>query len=114
MHDIPHDPLNDPETATVDVPPENKWTEEPTFPTWLRRSRVSRGMTQDMLANTINQNGGTVINGSVISHWESGARRPNGANLLAMCLSLDVGIVEAQRALSVPLKTDLTGDNQAG
>lgn len=87
---------------------------EPPFHAWLRGVRSQRGMTQDQLADAINAHGGTVTNGSVICHWESGARRPNGGNLLAMCLALDIGIAEAQRALAVPLTRDLTGDNSEG
>jgi hypothetical protein len=71
-------------------------------------------MTQDQLAWRINANGGTVTNGSVICHWETGARRPNGANLLAMCLALDIGIAEAQRTLAIPVPEDLTGDKVIG
>lgn len=87
---------------------------EPPFRAWLRGVRSQRGMTQDQLADAINAHGGTVTNGSVVCHWESGARRPNGGNLLAMCLALDISIAEAQRALSVPSSQDLTPDNSGG
>lgn len=87
---------------------------DPPFHAWLRNLRTQRNLTQDQLADAINRSGGTVTNGSVICHWESGARRPNGGNLLAMCLALDIGIAEAQRALAVPLTRDLTSDNSEG
>lgn len=92
----------------------NEPVRDPSFPVWLRTIRVERGLTQDQLAWRINANGGTVTNGSVICHWETGARRPNGANLLAMCLALDIGIAEAQRTLAIPVTEDLTGDKHPG
>jgi transcriptional regulator with XRE-family HTH domain len=64
------------------------------FPQWLFRNRTAQGMTQDELARRINSNGGTVINGSVISHWESGNRSPNAENVLALCVVFDVEIAK--------------------
>jgi len=81
------------------------------FSTWVRTMRSSRGMTQDQLAASIQANGGSVTNGSVICHWESGTRRPNGMNLIALCMSLDVGMAEAQEVLSEKYLTD---DNPPG
>ena len=84
------------------------------FPTWLRAIRKHKGMSQDQLAAAINANGGNVINGSVICHWETGRRRPNGLNLLAACCVLEVSLTDAQHAISVPEEDVLTGDRQPG
>ena len=84
------------------------------FPTWLRTIRKVKALSQDQLAVAINANGGNVVNGSVICHWETGRRRPNGANLLAMCCVLEVGLADAQHAISVPEEDALTSDMHSG
>lgn len=75
------------------------------FPTWLRAIRKVKALSQDQLAAAINANGGNVINGSVICHWETGRRRPNGVNLLALCCVLDVSLTDAQHAIAIPEET---------
>jgi hypothetical protein len=84
------------------------------FPTWLRTIRKTKALSQDQLAAAINANGGNVINGSVICHWETGRRRPNGLNLLAMCCVLEVSLTDAQHAISVPEEDTLTSDRHPG
>jgi DNA-binding transcriptional regulator YiaG len=75
------------------------------FPTWLRAIRKVKALSQDQLAAAINANGGNVINGSVICHWETGRRRPNGVNLLALCCVLGVSLIDAQHAIAIPEET---------
>ncbi len=70
------------------------------FRTWLALRRAEMALTQDELAARINTFGGDIVNGSVISHWESGSRRPNGVNLMAVCQALDVGIAQVQKLMS--------------
>lgn len=53
---------------------------------WLRSFRESKGWSQNDLAVQLNENGGTVYDGSVISHWESGSRIPSGDNKHALCM----------------------------
>jgi transcriptional regulator with XRE-family HTH domain len=84
------------------------------FPTWLRTIRKAKALSQDQLAAAINANGGNVINGSVICHWETGRRRPNGLNLLAMCYVLEVSLADAQHAIAAPEEEVLTVDRQPG
>ena len=84
------------------------------FPTWLRTIRKVKALSQDQLAVAINANGGNVVNGSVICHWETGRRRPNGANLLAMCFVLKVSLADAQRAIAIPEEVTLTSDRPPG
>ena len=84
------------------------------FPTWLRAIRKVKALSQDQLAVAINANGGNVVNGSVICHWETGRRRPNGANLLAMCFVLKVSLADAQRAIAIPEEVTLTSDRPPG
>ena len=73
-----------------------------TFAQWIGAQRVAIGATQDELAARINANGGNIVNGSVISHWEKGNRRPSGQNLVAMCLALGVGLDRVMQILQVP------------
>ena len=84
------------------------------FPTWLRNYRQTLSLTQDQLAAAINAKGGNVINGSVICHWETGSRRPNGMNLIALCIAMEVSIVDAQQVLMAEHEEPLTSDNQPG
>jgi len=87
-------------TSTAPVPPPTLTRE--TFAQWISAQRVAIGATQDELAARINANGGNIVNGSVISHWEKGNRRPSGQNLVAMCLALGVGLDRVMQILQVP------------
>lgn len=82
------------------------------FPTWLRDIRKVKALSQDQLAAAINANGGNVFNGSVICHWETGRRRPNGLNLLALCCALEINMTDAQRVMAS--EESLTSDNHPG
>lgn len=87
-----------------------------TFAQWIGAQRVAIGATQDELAARINANGGNIVNGSVISHWEKGNRRPSGQNLVAMCLALGVGLDRVMQILQVPTQaapSQLPGDQSA-
>ncbi len=75
-----------------------------TFAQWIAAQRVTAGATQDELAARINANGGNIVNGSVISHWEKGNRRPSGQNLVALCLALGVGLDRVMQILQVPTR----------
>lgn len=85
----------DPAESTSEAKP----TPGETFATWISARRVAMGATQDELAARINANGGNIVNGSVISHWEKGNRRPSGQNLVAMCLALGVGLDRVMQIL---------------
>lgn len=88
----------------AELPPES------TFGPWMRAQRANLKWTQDELAAHVNANGGNVLNGSVIAHWEAGNRRPNGANLLAVCVALSVSIAEVQRVMAGLPEDGLTTD----
>ena len=80
-----------------------------TFATWIGARRTAIGATQDELAARINANGGNIVNGSVISHWETGSRRPSGQNLIAMCLALDVGLDRVMQILQAKPESSAPG-----
>lgn len=88
-------PANPAESA----PEAKPTTPNETFAQWIGARRVAMGATQDELAARINANGGNIVNGSVISHWEKGNRRPSGQNLVAMCLALGVGLDRVMQIL---------------
>ena len=65
----------------------------------LRVKRLEKKWTQGDLATQINVCGGDVADGSVIAHWEAEKRRPNGTNLLGVCIALEIDFKDAQYAL---------------
>lgn len=78
-------PVTDASAAeSVAAPKRSHRSSSPT--NWLRSFRESHGWSQNDLAVRINENGGTVYDGSVISHWESGSRVPSGDNKHALCV----------------------------
>ena len=78
-------PVTDGSAAEATVAP--KRSHRSSSPTnWLRSFREAHGWSQNDLAVRINENGGTVYDGSVISHWESGSRVPSGDNKHALCV----------------------------
>jgi len=77
-------PASDGSAAEPAAPKRSYRASRPT--NWLRSFREQRGWSQNDLAVKLNENGGTVYDGSVISHWESGSRIPSGDNKHALCV----------------------------
>ncbi len=99
-------PVTDGSAAESAAPKRGHRASKPT--NWLRSFREQRGWSQNDLAVRLNENGGTVYDGSVISHWESGSRIPSGDNKHALCVLMGLTWQQLGEIIEREAKQDLT------